>query len=71
MTKGVHVGRWYRHRKGAIYRLLKVAMLESDKSLMAVYEGPPLTVWVRPLDEFVEKFDLLPIRNDKEAQSGE
>ena len=50
----------HRHRKtGGLYKLLTPALLEADLSHVAVYEGEDGTVWVRPLDQFTERFDAL------------
>lgn len=49
----------YRHYKGGEYTLLGIAKLESDLTDMAIYKKAYVdtdTVYVRPLEEFVEKF---------------
>jgi hypothetical protein len=49
----------YRHYKGGEYTLLGVAKLESDLTDMAIYKKAYVdteTVFVRPLEEFIEKF---------------
>lgn len=49
----------YRHYKGGEYTLLGVAKLESDLTDMAIYKRAYVdtdTVYVRPLEEFIEKF---------------
>nr|DAS07574.1 MAG TPA: Protein of unknown function (DUF1653) [Bacteriophage sp.] len=51
----------YRHYKGGEYTLLGVAKLESDLTDMAIYKRAYVdtdTVYVRPLEEFIEKFEL-------------
>ncbi len=51
----------YRHYKGGEYTLLGVAKLESDLTDMAIYKKAYVdtdTVYVRPLEEFIEKFEL-------------
>lgn len=51
----------YRHYKGGEYTLLGVAKLESDLTDMAIYKKAYVdtdTVYVRPLEEFIEKFKL-------------
>jgi len=40
------------HRKGGHYRLRMTALLESDRSEVAIYDDASGTVWVRPLAEF-------------------
>lgn len=51
----------YRHYKGGQYTLLGVAKLESDLTDMAIYKRAYVddTVYVRPLEEFIEKFELV------------
>ena len=52
----------YRHYKGGEYTLLGVAKLESDLTDMAIYKRAYVdtdTVFVRPLEEFIEKFELV------------
>ena len=52
----------YRHYKGGEYTLLGVAKLESDLTDMAIYKMAYVdtdTVYVRPLEEFIEKFELV------------
>lgn len=50
----------HRHRKtGGLYKLLMTALIEADLSHAVVYEGNDGTVWVRPLDQFIERFDPL------------
>lgn len=52
----------YRHYKGGEYTLLGVAKLESDLTDMAIYKKAYVdteTVFVRPLEEFIEKFELV------------
>ncbi len=52
----------YRHYKGGEYTLLGVAKLESDLTDMAIYKRAYVdtdTVYVRPLEEFIEKFELV------------
>ena len=34
------------------------ALLESDQTPMAVYNGEGGRVWIRPMSEFKEKFEL-------------
>ena len=49
----------YRHYKGGEYTFLGVAKLESDLTDMAIYKKAYVdtdTVFVRPLEEFIEKF---------------
>ena len=49
----------YRHYKGGEYTLLGVAKLESDLTDMAIYKKAYVDtemVFVRPLEEFIEKF---------------
>lgn len=49
----------YRHYKGEEYTLLGIAKLESDLTDMAIYKKAYVdtdTVFVRPLEEFIEKF---------------
>lgn len=49
----------YRHYKGGEYTLLGIAKLESDLTDMAIYKRAYVdtdTVFVRPLEEFIEKF---------------
>lgn len=49
----------YRHYKGGEYTLLGLAKLESDLTDMAIYKRAYVdtdTVYVRPLEEFIEKF---------------
>ena len=51
--------RVYRHYKGGEYTLLGIAKLESDLTDMAIYKRAYVdtdTVYVRPLEEFIEKF---------------
>lgn len=51
----------YRHYKGGEYTLLGLAKLESDLTDMAIYKRAYVdtdTVYVRPLEEFIEKFEL-------------
>ena len=51
--------RIYRHYKGGEYTLLGIAKLESDLTDMAIYKKAYVdtdTVYVRPLEEFIEKF---------------
>ena len=53
-------GRLYVHYKGGTYKLVTLACMEADESPVAVYVS--LTTerfWVRPVDEFQEKFKLL------------
>lgn len=52
----------YRHYKGGEYTLLGVAKLESDLTDIAIYKKAYVdteTVFVRPLEEFIEKFELV------------
>ena len=52
----------YRHYKGGEYTLLGVAKLESDLTDMAIYKRAYVDtemVFVRPLEEFIEKFELV------------
>lgn len=52
----------YRHYKGGEYTLLGVAKLESDLTDMAIYKKAYIDtemVFVRPLEEFIEKFELV------------
>lgn len=52
----------YRHYKGGEYTLLGLAKLESDLTDMAIYKRAYVdtdTVYVRPLEEFIEKFELV------------
>ena len=52
----------YRHYKSGEYTLLGVAKLESDLTDMAIYKRAYVdtdTVYVRPLEEFIEKFELV------------
>ncbi|OFV38303.1 hypothetical protein HMPREF3136_04820 [Neisseria sp. HMSC15C08] len=52
----------YRHYKGGEYTLLGVAKLESDLTDMAIYKKAYVDtemVFVRPLEEFIEKFELV------------
>lgn len=52
----------YRHYKGGEYTLLGIAKLESDLTDMAIYKRAYVdtdTVYVRPLEEFIEKFELV------------
>lgn len=52
----------YRHYKGGEYTLLGLAKLESDLTDMAIYKKAYVdtdTVYVRPLEEFIEKFELV------------
>lgn len=52
----------YRHYKGGGYTLLGIAKLESDLTDMAIYKRAYVdtdTVYVRPLEEFIEKFELV------------
>lgn len=52
----------YRHYKGGEYMLLGVAKLESDLTDMAIYKKAYVDtemVFVRPLEEFIEKFELV------------
>lgn len=51
----------YRHYKGGEYTLLGIAKLESDLTDMAIYKKAYVddTVYVRPLEEFIEKFELV------------
>ncbi len=52
----------YRHYKGGEYTLLGVAKLESDLTDMAIYKKAYVetdTVFVRPLEEFIDKFELV------------
>jgi hypothetical protein len=52
----------YRHYKGGEYTLLGLAKLESDLTDMAIYKKAYVdteTVFVRPLEEFIEKFELV------------
>lgn len=49
----------YRHYKGGEYTLLGLAKLESDLTDMAIYKRAYVDtdmVYVRPLEEFIEKF---------------
>ena len=53
----------YRHYKGGEYEVIAVALDEATHEPMVVYkslqesgEFPVGTVWVRPQDEFEEKF---------------
>lgn len=49
----------YRHYKGGEYTLLGIAKLESDLTDMAIYKKAYVdtdTVFVRPMEEFIEKF---------------
>ena len=52
----------YRHYKGGEYTLLGLAKLESDLTDMAIYKRAYVDtdmVYVRPLEEFIEKFELV------------
>lgn len=54
------IGRIYIHYKGGHYKLICLAELEADESPMAVYvDLHSERFWVRPVDEFREKFELL------------
>lgn len=49
----------YRHYKGGEYTFLGIAKLEYDLTDMAIYKRAYVdtdTVFVRPLEEFIEKF---------------
>ncbi len=49
----------YRHYKGGEYTFLGIAKLESDLTDMAIYKRAYVdtdTIFVRPLEEFIEKF---------------
>lgn len=50
----------YKHHKGNIYEYKCAAMLETDCEVHAVYESvKDGKIWVRPMDEFDEKFKLI------------
>lgn len=54
----------YRHKKtGGIYVHLTNAHIEADKTFVAVYRRVGATqddlAWVRPIDEFHDRFELL------------
>lgn len=60
----LHVGNHYRHKKtGDSYMAIGVSLRESDLLPLAQYSPLEDTrvVFSRPLDEFLEKFDLPPL----------
>jgi len=42
----------HRHKKGGIYRLLRVGVIEADLVEVAIYDDRDGKTWVRPLTEF-------------------
>jgi hypothetical protein len=52
-------GSFYRHFKGQIYQIRGLAKNAETGEEMVVYQGmyPPFSVWVRPLDMFLEELD--------------
>lgn len=51
-------GRMYKHYKGGKYRVIMCAINEADGRTMVVYKGVSSSeVYVRPLSEFVVKFE--------------
>jgi hypothetical protein len=48
-------GTVWQHRKGGIYSVLAVALIEATLAEVVVYEAhEDGTVWVRPMDEFLD-----------------
>jgi hypothetical protein len=42
----------HRYHKGALYRLIGPAVLETDRSNVVIYDDADGAVWVRPVEEF-------------------
>lgn len=45
----------HRHFKGGLYELLCYATQEATMESVAVYRGPDMRVWVRPLASFEQE----------------
>jgi hypothetical protein len=50
------VGLWRHKASGHVYQVRDVAYLEADLSVVVTYEREGV-VWVRPLDEFLDRFE--------------
>lgn len=66
MEPGVALSQVWRHREsGNVYVLLFVGVQEATLDYVAVYErvdiarcnGPASMIWVRPLEEFLDRFE--------------
>ena len=54
-TKAVPKSAWRHHRSNDLYYIERVALLESDLSVVVVYRSPLSNVsWVRPVAEFLD-----------------
>ncbi len=51
----------HRHKKGGGYRLLGYAVLEADRSSVAIYDDAEGTVWVRSAEEFNQTDRFAPV----------
>ncbi len=64
----------WRHRKGGVYRVLHLALRESDLSSFVAYQDahdPGAPIWLRPTAEFLDgRFSpLVPIADPQQAFS--
>lgn len=61
-------GQLFRHYSGVVYRLLKTGQNEADSSEVAVYQSTvDNEIYVRPIDEFYDKFTCLSDTDIEEA----
>lgn len=44
----------HKHRKGGLYRVLAVGVLEADRSNAVIYDDATGQIWVRPEAEFYD-----------------
>ena len=59
-------GQTWQHYKGGIYKVVMLALRESDAVECVIYQGENQVCWVRPTMEFLSKF-----RSVSEARSHE
>lgn len=50
----------HRHLKtGGLYKVLYSGLIEKDLTTVIIYQSENGVVWVRPFEEFIEKFESL------------
>jgi len=56
----VQIGKVYRHKNGNRYEVLDIVLLEGSDSPAVLYRATtdPIPSWVRPVDNFLEKFTM-------------
>lgn len=60
----IPVGSFWKHHKGNIYKVIEIALNESDLAPMVIYSNEEGLVWVRKVDIFLEEIKI----NDKVTQ---